>query len=62
MKHEECLPADQVIALSDGFYAFVSGKMHGPWPMLAYAKAGLDVEQRRARNAERRKAAAGGAP
>jgi len=39
---------DQVIALRDGFYAIVNGKHYGPWPLLEYARAGLQVEQRRA--------------
>ncbi len=39
---------DQVIFLKDGFYAFVEGKLHGPWPMKEYALAGLATEQRRA--------------
>lgn len=38
---------DEVIAMKDGFYAMVAGKLHGPWLMREYAEAGLQVEQRR---------------
>jgi hypothetical protein len=38
---------NQVIALRDGFYALVNGRLFGPWRMREYALAGLQVEQRR---------------
>lgn len=38
---------NQVIALRDGFYAMVDGKLYGPWPMKEYAEAGLATEIRR---------------
>lgn len=39
---------DQVFSLRDGFYCTVGGRVHGPWPDIGTAKAGLEVEQRRA--------------
>ena len=39
---------DQVFALKDGFYCIVEGKIFGTWETLAIAKAGMEVEQRRA--------------
>lgn len=44
---------DQAFALKDGFYCIVNGKIFGTWATLAIAKAGMEVEQRRA---EKRKA------
>jgi hypothetical protein len=38
---------DQVIAMRDGFYAVVNGKLFGPWEMKEYAEAGLQTEIRR---------------
>jgi hypothetical protein len=40
-------PKDEVIALRDGFYARVNGKLYGPWKMKEYAEAGLQTEQKR---------------
>ncbi len=41
-------PNPQVIALHDGFYAFVEGHLFGPWFCKEYAAAGLQTEIRRA--------------
>lgn len=42
------MPSDQVFALRDGFYCLVDGRVFGTWETLAIAKAGMEVEQRRA--------------
>lgn len=39
---------DQVYALSDGYYCMVDGQEFGPWPLIEYARAGLQTERRRA--------------
>jgi hypothetical protein len=52
---------DQVFALHDGFYCIVDGHTYGPWPMVEYARAGLETEKRRARR-RREKARGSGRP
>lgn len=39
---------NRVIEKPEGFYAVVDGREFGPWMMKEYAKAGLQVEERRA--------------
>lgn len=41
------MPEPQVVALHGEFYAFVEGRLHGPWSMFQYAQAGLATEIRR---------------
>lgn len=40
----------QVIALHDGYYASVDGRLFGPWACKEYAQAGLATEVRRAKH------------
>jgi hypothetical protein len=47
---------DQAFALKDGFYCMVKGKTFGAWDSLALAKAGMEVEQRRAADRARKAA------
>jgi hypothetical protein len=46
------MPQDQVYQLREGWYALVSGRTFGPWPLKEYAQAGLETEQRRAQAGE----------
>jgi hypothetical protein len=41
--------ADRVFKMYDGWYCLVAGRTYGPWACKAYATAGMQVEQRRAR-------------
>lgn len=52
-----CSHTDTTFALRDGHYCRVSGKVYGPWRSAPEARAGLQVQQRRAL-AQRNKAPA----
>lgn len=39
---------DLVFRLQDGFYAYVDEGTYGPWVCAEYARAGMQVERRRA--------------
>lgn len=48
------MPKDRVFQLRDGWYCIVNGQTFGTWATKAIAKAGMEVERRRARQRDRK--------
>lgn len=49
------MPKDRVFHLKDGWYCMVNGQTFGTWATKAIAKAGMEVEQRRAAKRQERR-------